>query len=399
MVSAYSVYPTYFENTVSAYTMECLKGIKTLPKTFCLIGIDFKTLKDDDFISLLVSWQKKGVNFIFIGCNAPPAVLVGKYLKQDFNPVLPVMSNPANGKPNLCRFTRSHKATVALAALSVRSCNFIPDSQRFEAQYYELPYAFEFPWWEYNNLFYVQLLRHMAKVPMPAKLVKTAAFVGIKAQKEFQGTLEVKIESMSRELLYTQQIPVKLTADKTLELPDNFTLPGGIFVANLRLLDAAGRAVDAGAVKLERKEITPLSVALKNKENIVPHPQKAEFTVSAPQLPAGAEVSVEIFNQRGEIIFKSAPQARKQLTFAVELPRMRTFYNYIRARVIKDKKQLATVTQEFSVPQIPLAMNEFYGFTNPSSGGAAIKDLGFDHPCQNPPQPHHGPEPHSPAWR
>ena len=379
VVSAYSVYPTYFENRISDYTMECLKEIKKLPKTVCILNTNFKTIQDEAFIKLLISWQKKGVNFLFYGCSNIPVSLTGKYSKQDFAPVLPVMSNIPNGAPGVFRFTRNHKSLVCVTHYSPEKNTLIPDHLRFEAKYYALQYSFDFPWWEYNFLLNVQLLRHVARVKSDAKLVKTTAFAGVQAAKDFTGTLNVKIESMDREVILSRNIPVKVTAGKTLEVPDDFQLPGGIFVAKLRLLDNKDRSVDAGAVRLDRKEIIPLTVTLKNKENIVPHPQKAEFTVAASHLPEGAKVTVEIFNQRREILFRSEPESQKKLSFAVELPAMRTFFNYIRVWVTKEKRVLAMMSKEFSVPGIPLPLDEFYGFSNPGiSGGAPIKHLGFD---------------------
>ena len=380
VVSAYSVYPSYFEPQISEYTMECLKEIKKLPKVVCLTQVNFATLKDPAFIEFLRNWQKKGVNFIFFRCNAVPAALLGKEVRENLDLQLPKMDESPKAKPGHYRFYRTGKGLSAVVMHS-HLASYIPLESRLAANVnYAMPYSFDFPWWEYHYLIDCQIFRRLAGVKPAARLVTASSgAVAVKALRDFTGTLEVKIESMHREVLLSQMLPVKAAAGSTVTIPDSFALPGGVFIANFRLLDAQGKVVDAGSVKLQRKEITPLEIVMADKEAVVPHPEKARFTVKAPQITSGCKMEVEIYNQRSEVLFNSGFYTGREREFAVELPHLRTFFNYIRARIFKGDKLIATVTKEFSVPQIPREMNDFYGFANAGSfAGASIKDLGFD---------------------
>ncbi|MBE6384126.1 MAG: hypothetical protein E7048_00515 [Lentisphaerae bacterium] len=380
VVKAYSVYPTHFYPQVSEYTMECLKEIKKLPKVVCFTGVYFNRLQDKNFIDFMAKWQKKGVNFYFYLCSHPPKALLGKEIKPDISPLLPIMSTGPGLKAGSYRFHKNGNSLTIVCSRAQTKSSLVPDNLRFFAKYgYTLPYGFEYPWWEYDYLLELQLLRRLSGIQSPAGLTAAPGGFAVKAARDFSGSVEVNVYTMLRQHLVHKKFPVNLTAGKQVIFPDNFELPGGTFVADLRLLDSKGKVVDAGAIKLFRKEITPLTITLKNKDRIFPHPGKVEFTVDAPGMPQGAKIAVELFNQRAEILFKPEKVAKKQISFSVSLPHLRTFFNYIRAAVIKDGKLLALTTTEFSVPGIPKEMNEFYGFTNPGqSGGAPIKNLEFD---------------------
>ena len=381
VVNAYSVYPTTLDPLVSEYTMEILKAIKKLPRTVCFTGVDFRSIRNDDFYKLMEEWQKKGVHFLFHRCTGVPRQLTGKVVKTDFSALLPIMGKGPVSLARICKFTRNHRSLTVTVNENARQNMLVPDDQKAQARYgYATPYGKDYPWWEYSYLLDIQLLRYLSGVRSDAVLKSAPkGCVLVKANKKFKGNLFISIETMEREELLSRQIPVDLPQGGTFEIPDDFELPGGTFVANMQLRDTRNKAVDAGAVKLCRKNTLPITIIMKNKESIVPHPAKAEFSVELPALPAGACLEVELFNQRNEVLFKSARSSQNRVSFAVKLPHLRTFYNYIRAKVTKKGKCLATVTKEFSVPGIPVEMNEFYGFTNPGgSGGAPIKDLEFD---------------------
>ena len=393
VVSAYSVYPTYFHPRVSNYTMEQFKEIKKLPKVVCFTGVNFKQIPDKNFLSLMENWQKQGVNFLFYRCTEPPRRLLGKPCRHEFAPLLPEMT-PGPGKtPYFVRFWRSGKSLAAVVSRNPKINCLIPKAQQKEAQYnIEMPYSFEYPWWDYCYLQDLQVLRSLSGIKGPASFIAAPAGFAVKAHSAFTGTVAVSIENMHREKMLEKKLPVKLTAGQLLTVKDDFELPGGTYVADLLLLDSRNQIVDAGAVRVERKEITPLAVTMKNKENTVPHPQKAEFTVSAPSAPAQSLIEVEICNQHREILFRTRENAARTISFAVPLPHIRTFFNYIRVKLICKGKLLAAVTKEFSVPRIPREMNEFYGFINAgASGGAPIKNLGFDFAITGDPRWSHTP--------
>ena len=380
VVSAYSVYPTYFYPRVSNYTMERFKEIKKLPKVVCFTGVNFKQIPDKNFLSLMENWQKQGVNFLFYRCTEPPRRLLGKPCRHKFAPLLPEMTPGPGRTTRFVKFSRSGKSLAAVVSRNPKINSLIPKAQQKEAQYdMEMPYSFEYPWWDYCYLQDLQVLRSLCGIKGPASFIAAPAGFAVKAHTAFTGTVAVSIENMHREKMLEKKLPVKLNPGQLLTIKDDFELPGGTYVADLLLLDSRNQVVDAGAIRLERKEITPLTVTMKNKGNMVPYPQKAEFTVHAPAAPAQSLIEVEIFNQHREILFTTRKNAAKSAFFAVELPHLRTFFNYIRVKLVHKGKLIAAVTKEFSVPQIPREMNEFYGFINAgASGGAPIKNLGFD---------------------
>ncbi|MBR7139461.1 MAG: beta-galactosidase [Lentisphaeria bacterium] len=344
---SYGVWVMNFKKTLSAYTAESLKEIKKAPKVVLLTAFQEK-LHSRDFFDILAKWQKAGTHFIFFNCT-PPKSLKGKRCSAPVSSVLPRMRNvKADG---MFEWYKKGSSYVVVSKHSVSSNPTVEEEEQTMAHFHKARTGRDFPWWEYSYLPDLQVLRFLSGIKSPVKFVSgDEKSIVCKADAPFKGTLEVVYRNRYRELKggFSQALDLK-TGVTNVALPAQ-KLPGGLMVAEVRLLNAGGAVVDAGAFRFDRKAETTIEVKFADAERIFPRGKGIDFTLFVKNAPPHALVETEIEDVFGRVIYRKISPANAQMVFAV--PDLeRTCLNNLFVRVKKEGVIIAENMTEFSSPQ------------------------------------------------
>jgi len=355
---SYGVWVMTFRKNLSAYTTECLKEIKKAPKVVFLTTYQEK-LHDKDLTDLLVKWQKAGTHFFFFGCT-PPKVLQGKRIPSPIAPVVPIMRkyNPSA----MIRWYKKDSSIVAVSYHSAKENPVVEEKDVTIASFSKFHEGRDFIWWEYSYLFDMQALRYLSGIRSNVKLVGgTEKTLEFKAEKPFNGSVEVVVRNKFRDEKSVVTLPLKLAAGAhKIQLP-GFTLPGGTFIAEVRIFDGKKQVVDAGAYRFDRTESVPVEVKFANAERIFPKGKSVDFSVNVKNAPAGSLLEVEIEDTLKRVIAKKSVKVQSVNAFSFTLPGPRTLLNNIFVRVKKNGVTLTEVMEEFSSPLGKTDLTEYLG--------------------------------------
>ena len=305
-------------------------------------------LHSRDFFDILAKWQKAGTHFIFFNCT-PPKSLKGKRCSAPVSSVLPRMRNvKADG---MFEWYKKGSSYVVVSKHSVSSNPTVEEEEQTMAHFHKARTGRDFPWWEYSYLPDLQVLRFLSGIKSPVKFVSgDEKSIVCKADAPFKGTLEVVYRNRYRELKggFSQALDLK-TGVTNVALPAQ-KLPGGLMVAEVRLLNAGGAVVDAGAFRFDRKAETTIEVKFADAERIFPRGKGIDFTLFVKNAPPHALVETEIEDVFGRVIYRKISPANAQMVFAV--PDLeRTCLNNLFVRVKKEGVIIAENMTEFSSPQ------------------------------------------------
>ena len=373
---AFSVQGTTFDKCLSDYTIACLKELPARPAVVCVMEFDFNNA-GEEFLKILHEWQEQGTNFYFFICSNTPESLLGKRVKNSLFPLIPRMRATGTAEGFRIQWHQNGNSKVAVRASNfLDSTAYIPkecDVKRFTP----ILYGRDFPWFEFDHQIDMAVLRHLDGIT-PAASLESADLNGVvvKGKAPFKGTLKLTFDTLHRDRIRTQALPVALEADKaTIPLPLE-GLPSGELLVYISLLSQEGKVVDAGAVKVTLPGASP-EVLFDVPERIFRWPAPVSFKVAG--IPADQDFEVEIENNHGEVVFREKRQAGADASFKVALPGLLTLLNYVRVKTFRQGNFAAIGWGEFSTPGLPLDLKEYHGFIN--AGPVAIEavhDLGFE---------------------
>ena len=370
----YGVWVMTFKKELSAYTRECLKEIKTAPKLVVLTAFR-RHLHDKDLLDILRKFQKEGSNFLFYSCR-PPKELLGKKIPSPIHPVIPRM-RPLDPDQMITWYQKGD-SFVAVSEHSTRINPVLEPDGLTTATFSKVRTGRDYMWWEYGKLPDLQAIRFLSgTAPRATLLAGTEKALEVRAAAPFTGKAEVLVRNKFREEKCKVLLPLKLAAGKnTVKLPE-FQLPGGTFIAEIRLLDDKGYVADAGAFRFDRAETLPVTVKLASADRIVPRDKALEFQVLLPAAPAGAEVEAVVEDIDGRVIARQLVPGAKVNAFRMELPAPRTLLNNLIVRIKKGSSVLAESLTEFSSPAGKPDFEEYYGMVWGNSS-ALKKAMGID---------------------
>ena len=376
---SYGVWVMTFRKELSDYTAESLKEIKKAPKVVVLTTFNEK-LHSKDFLDILARWQKEGTNFFFFGCQ-PPKALLGKRIAAPAAPVFPVIRK-VDGSSRI-KWYQKGNSLVAVSFLNAASNPVIEEKDLVTAQYIKERQGRDFMWWEYNYLFDLQTLRYLGGIRPEVKILSaTEKAIEVQSTKNATVLVEMQVRNRYRDIrLKYRNEPVKLAPGvQKIPLPDLFFLPGGMFVAEVRIINGQGQVMDAGAFRIDRAEKAPMEIKFANPEKIFPVGKGVQFAVNVKNPPAGAFLEVEIEDVMGRIIFAQTVKASATNKFAVDLPAPRTLINNVFCRLSvkngKVKDYISEIMEEFSSPAGKPDLTEYLGLTW-GSVNAAMSRMGI----------------------
>jgi len=357
----YGVYVATFGKDLSKWSAEALKKVTKAPKVVIITQLTPQQ-HGRDLEELFAKWQKEGTNFLILSGTFFPR-LRGKPIAPPIDIFRPEMQKVAKDRSFI--WTKRGKSIVVSCALYPAANPVIPADMVPSAARHKLPVeSRDFPWWEYQYLGQLQILRYLAGIKPAAKFTAVGEkAVKIRAEKAFSGTLELACFNLFRELKAKRTIKCALSpGENTVALPE-LQLPGGAFTADLRLLDAKGRAVDAGAFRIDRATPVKIDVAFADPQSIFPQGTPVRFTVKLDKLPAGAELETTVEDTYGRVIHSRRTPAKGEQQFALELPAPRTVLNNLLLHVSAGGRVVAEGKYEFSSPAGPTDFTDFHSMT------------------------------------
>ncbi len=293
-------------NELEAYTMECLKSLKTPPKVAVIQGLDFKAHDNGTFTGWLAEIQEKtGAAVLFVNCrNIPERCLGRKIGRPEGMMLVPEMrkTTPEEQDDFLSVYRNGNRKA---AVLQFSKDNFyyyarlLPFS--LPEQKGELVPAYvsrDFPYWEYTYLPMMKALRWLAGTKTGAEIRKCTAdekslHFQIRAETDTAAEMEVVYKDLHRRNIGQIRRKVALKAGmQNLRIPMP-ELPGGTMVAEYRLLNSGNRVFDAGATRVDLPDTSPIRLDFVNADRIYATPQ-ISFSIHVPTPVPGSRLKIRI---------------------------------------------------------------------------------------------------------
>ena len=357
----YGVHVVTFGRELSLYTSEALKALPQAPKVVLITSINHKQ-HDKDLVKIFADWQKKGTHFLILSGEFFPA-LRGKAVKAPIDPLVPQMKKVARNRA--VSWYKKGKSYVVLCNTAAAGNPVIPAEMESSANRYRIPYiSKDFPWWEYQNLGKLHALRYLAGVKSAVQLTHAnEKELTVKSDRAQSVTVEVVCSNMFREVKQKKMFRKELKKGvNKISLPV-LELPGGLFVADLRVLDGKGQVLDAGAFRIERTLPVRAEFTFKNKTRIFNREEPLVFDLKLTGLPAESILETEVEDTYGRVIARKSFPAKNMQRVTMELPSPRTVLNTVVFRVKKNGRTLIEGIREFSSPEGPTDFTEFFGMT------------------------------------
>ncbi len=357
----YGVHVVTFGKELCTYSAEMLKALPKAPKVVLITRLIPKRC-GKDLEELLSSWQKQGTHFIVLSGTFFPK-LQGKEVKAPVKFMLPEMKKIARNRA--IRWYKKGKSYVICCETAARLNPLIPQGMDDTAARNRIVYVGrDYPWWEYQNLAKIQIMRYLSGTKLAAQFVSgNAREIVIKSAKAQTAALELEYNNMFRETKAVKNLKLSLKPGiNKIPLP-SAALPGGRGVANARLLDAKGKVIDAGAFVVDTPETVKIDVAFKYADRIFPQGKPLVFDLKLTAPPANGTVEVEVEDTFQRIIARKSLPAKAKQTVTLELPAPRTVLNNLIVRVKKNALPAAETICEFSSPAGPTDFTEFFATT------------------------------------
>ena len=356
----YGVHVATFGKELSTYSAETIKALPQAPKVVIITRFPPQRY-GKDMEQILANWQKKGTHFIILSGKMFPK-LQGKAVKAPVKFMLPEMKKVP--KDRAIRWYKKGKSYVIYCDTVAKFNPLIPESQENTTRHRITYLSRDYPWWEYQNLAKLQIMRYLSGSKLSANFVSgNGKEVVINSSKAQSVTLELEYNNMFRETKAVKNLKVSLKPGiNKIPLPAT-PLPGGKLVADARLLDNKGRVIDAGAFVVDMPETVKIGVAFKNADRIFPQGKPLVFDLNLTSLPAGSSVEVEVEDTFKRIIARKRLPALAKQTVSLTLPAPRTVINNLMVRVKKNALPVAETICEFSSPAGPTDFTEFFTTT------------------------------------
>ena len=357
----YGVYVATFGKELSLYTAESLKALPKAPKVVLITQMNYKQFTKDTE-QLFASWQKQGTHFVILSGTFFPS-LRGKQVKSPISPVLPVMKKVANNRA--FQWYKKGRAYVVECSTYASANPVIPKEQELSAARNRIAYnSKDFPWWEYQNLTKLQVLRYLSGVKSAAVLAAgNEKELTVNAAKALPVTIEVVYNNSFREVKKELRLKSSLKAGLNKIALPAVELPEGTFTADVRILDAQGKVTDAGAFRIDRAPVLKPVVTLQKKDGIFPQGKDLVFNLKLDSVPAKAVIEADVEDTYGRVIARRTLPAQKEQTITIALPAPRTVLNVLVYHIKANGKTLAEGITEFSSPAGPTDFREFFGTT------------------------------------
>ena len=346
------VYANTFENGIETYTHERLKELASIPKVCVINAVSFKDDSDPDFVKFLEKAVKSGSKLFFLNCKGTPVKLLGKQqgLPKDLLQI-PRMRNLSPGSMSSWIRLYENGAELSTSPGAMNGNPAVPGSELKNR--YPSPAGRDFPFMEYTYLAAARVLRHLAGVRPEARILSavqqgnTARF---KIDGKAAGTTLKTAFRWGNELFALPD--VKGGVESTVSLA---SLPEGRSVLEYRLADAQGKALDAGAMVVDKPKV--LNLVIKGDRKNVKYGSPVTFSAQADSLPAGASLRVRIEDHDRRVVCDRSVKARElQVKFEPAFP-LSPFYRIIATVETKDRVP-ARALGEFVLSGLPLDPTE-----------------------------------------
>lgn len=310
------VYGSECAPELEPYTIECLKQLKNTPRVVIVQGLDFKNNVKAPFLDWFAAVQKRGASVLFLNCSNIPAQFLGKKTAIPAGMrLLPEMRKFTAGQWDQFLTCYENGKTRNIVLTYTRDnfytpANLVPSSlpsqngERFPAFF-----SREFPYWEYTYLPMMKALRWLADHKADTEFLSFSAeaeWVKFKIYSagNCKGKLEIVYTDLHRQTFGKTVQAVNLSDGENLCRVKIPQLPGGTLVAEYRLLDNAGKVLDAGASRLELPEVSPLKIEISNTSKTVKSGTPVTFTVHAAKPISGGKLRIKIEDCDFRIVHK-----------------------------------------------------------------------------------------------
>ena len=341
------VYSNTMESRLEAYTLERLKEVKKISPVVLLNGVDFKVTGKEvvEFLNRAVKGNSK---IFFVNCANVPVKILGKR-KTNIQELLLIPQIRQVAPGNLHRWLSLYEKGAVISTLpaSFRFNPVVPGEQ-ISNRYPDF-IGRDYPFMEYTYLAALRVLRHLAGADAGARLVSAVQKqenVLIKGEKLPAGAVLKNGYRWANE--YFPLPDIKVTGN-TITVPVN-ALPEKLSVLEFRLVDAGGKALDAGAVAVTRA--AKINLAVKGDKKCFRHGDTITFTASAAQIPAGMALRVRIEDNDRRVVYDRKGTGKEfKVAFVPQMP-YAAFYRII-ATVEGAGKTPARALGEFTVTALP----------------------------------------------
>ena len=367
-----STYRVSFGEKVGDWSMEQVRAVATPPKAVMIHNFDFVRAQPE-LLEIFARWRASGSGFLLVDCENVPKDFFGEKCRVPGLDAVPHL----DGNRRFFIETLKDKATGVLTfvAGTRRVQNNPSCPKEFATDRYPVVYSREFPYYDYATLALVKALGRLAD-----------GEGAVTIEKADEKALRLAVRTAGTYRLETTFMDYWRTADATTvrelrlkpgtnvfkyEIPSD--LPGGFHAADVRLLDADGRVVDAAGFAFTTPETVPLAVTFAQTNRIFNVGERIAGTVAAE----GADVEVELEDADFRVVARS-----RGTSFAFALPAHPAQIYHVWVRAKRDGKVVARTCVEVSVRHPPWDVEDVHAHVTTSPSPPYImpllRDFGFD---------------------
>ena len=379
-----------FAPFLEEYTMECLKEIAETPAVTIVQEIDLQNAVQKEFITYLEGLQKKGSSILFLNCRNIPRKLLGEKIPTPPGIFLvPKMQNLGAGElDQACAAYRNGQSSVIVfrhfnTPYYMASGNFPSTPHEMRNRTVPAYYSREYPYWEYIYLSLIKSLRWLAGNPGDIFFTgNTGTEIAIDAKKPIRAVLQTVYKDLHRAEEGVSVQPLSLAAGKNtvkLAIPN---LPGGMHIAEYRLLDDAQRKIhDAGALRFDTPEHIRIGALKFDRADRCFDPAKpVGFTVPLSGSYTGREITCMIEDSENRLVAARTLPAEAENRFSFALKAPYTLLYRVIVQVKQKEKLEARGYAEFTapVPERDLTDISAVMWIQRPEMNRKLRDLGFD---------------------
>ncbi len=360
----FAVSNVHLGNKITSYTLERFRALKAAPQIAIIQALDFKKYDSDKALTAeIAKLQNQGTRIIFLDCINLPGELLGKQLAMPSEWTL----LPAMQRGFINRYMRKYaKADVFNFGTShYVMLDYMPSTPaEYKGQLSPSYISRDFPFWEYRYLPLAKAVRDASGTKLPIISGNSADGKNLKITVTSPAAQAAKIaveyKSFNRETDGKTIQNVQLNSGKqeiAIPLP---SLPGGLHIAHIRLMDSSDKVMDAAAMRFDTPETAKAKISFTSQNRIYSPGSPVKFNVSSTGTSNSDKLEVTIEDSFFRTVYIAEKPAKAQ-DFTIELKAPYTILYRVFARIKNSRGEvIARTMEEFSVPGRKLDPTDFH---------------------------------------
>ena len=348
----YGVHSITHGKRMTNYTLERFRALKSAPKAAIIQGVDFKLFDAEGTLAAeIAKLQSQGTRIIFLNCEFIPNKLLGKRMNLPKNWLqIPVMQKGSVAK-HIRKFAQADQFVLSDANYTV--LNDMPSTPKDVVARRSPAYVSrDYPFWEYRYLPLIKAIKDACKVKSPT--IAAATFKGNTLELELQSPvtqnakIAVEFKNTFREVTGKVEQKVQLNGKKqsvAIKLP---TLPGGINLAHIKLVDSADKVFDASAIRLDIPVTAKAEIKFANADNAFKFGDKVKFQARVSGTKSGDKLLVTVEDSDFRTVY-TAEKPAADTDFTIELKPPYTLLYRVLAKIKRNGQIIGNSMSEFAV--------------------------------------------------